>query len=713
MGRLGAYGALALSAAALAALPGGSGAEPLANLLVNPRFDEGVLGPRGWSYNTPEGNRVTWQQDAATGARAVLLEGSGRDWAGLTSTAVDVVPGEILTMAVWASLRPGPEATGGDHVYVRFFTERGFLGQEGLSLAGLGREWRLLIGRVTVPTASARVDVSVQIRSAAKVLIGAVGLARGDLEGAMAGLIGEEPNGADWRQIDTAQNLPSDADANGLPDTLEAFLGIAPAEGARSLRLTRAKTTSFQTPTGYREDNDLKVDAVIVAGNDESSIRSWAATGYEPHVMVGFRAGPEYVEQQGHADEVQTAGDGVLLDCGPGSYYMVPTERRRAVFRDYFADAVRRGAKAVCPEEPEFFSRAGYSGAFRREWQAFYGQPWQDPAGSVADRYRAERLKVHLETELLRACYEGGRSVDPNVRCFLLAHSPLNYAAWNIVFGHHDALSKLPIDAMVAQVWTGTARTPVPYEGRVAQRTFENAFLEYASSLGLVRGTDVEPWFLMDPLEDNPDRTMEDYRDNYERSLVAALMFPEVTHFETMPWPTRIFGRVPSEFATVIGTAINALSDMQNQTAAEWDAGPRGIGTFLADSAMWQRGAPSPSDLSCFYGITLPLLMRGIPVEVPHLDRADDPGYLERYRVLFVSYDMLKPMRPEINEALARWAEGGGCLVVLGGDDAYNDVPEWWHERGFASPQDDLLSRCGFDVSRRRVLGRPGPGGGW
>jgi len=713
MGRLRAYGALALSAAALAALPGGSMAQPLTNLIANPRFDEGLLTPRAWHYNVPEGSQVTWQASPAGDAHAVLLEGVGRDWAGLTSAAIPVAPGDTLALAVWACVLPGPDASGGDYAYVRFFGERGFLGQEGPSFAGTGAEWRLLTGTVTAPADATRADLSVQIRSSAKVLVGAACIVRGDQPRATAELIGPPPTAVAWRPVDTAQNMPADADRNGLPDALEAFLGITPADGARSVRLTRGKTTSFQTPTGYREDNDLKVDAVIVAGNDETSIRSWAATGYEPHVMVGFRAGPDYVEQQGHVDEVQTASDGSLLDCGPGSYYMVPTENRRVIFRQYFADAVRRGAKAVCPEEPEFFSRAGYSDAFRREWQAFYGQPWQDPAGSVTDRYRAERLKAHLETELLRACYEGGTAADPNVQCFLLAHSPLNYTAWNIVFGHHDALSKLPIDAMVAQVWTGTARSPVPYEGRVAQRTFENAFLEYASSLGLVRGTGKELWFLMDPLEDNPDRTMEDYRDNYERSLVAALMFPEVDHFETMPWPTRIFGRVPDEFATVIGTAINALSDMQNQTATEWDAGPKGIGTFLADSAMWQRGAPSPSDMACFYGITLPLLMRGAPVEVPHLDRVADPGYLDRYHVLFVSYDILKPMRPEINEALARWAEDGGCLVVLGGDDAYNDVPEWWHGRGFASPQDDLLSRCGFDVSRRRVVGGPGPDAAW
>ena len=65
----------------------------------------------------------------------------------------------------------------------------------------------------------------------------------------------------------------------------------------------------------------------------------------------------------------------------------------------------------------------------------------------------------------------------------------------------------------------------------------------------------------MDPVEDNPSRTMEDYLGNYERTLAASLMFPEVDRFEVMPWPTRIFGRVPDDFATLGTSATFAVTD--------------------------------------------------------------------------------------------------------------------------------------------------------
>jgi len=682
---------------------------PDQNLLQNPELLDGIFSPTGWSYNASAGNRVTRLISADGAHRCVRLQGSGRDWAGLSSSRVPVEAGDVLTVGALLRALPGDPGESRDRLFVRFFGGP-FLGQEGPSLEALGAEWMAVVGEVTAPQGADSADLSLQVRSGATVEIVAPVLLRGSRpQDARSMLSATKLPTEGWRELRAEDLLPPDTDGNGLPDGLEKWLGITPEDGARSARRTREQTTSLQTPTGYREDNDLKVDRIIIAGNSAESIASWAAMGYEPQVMVGFRAGAEWLQETHNgtpgSDEVQTDSRGQPLTCGPGSYYMVPTQNRRELFRRYFAEAVARGARAACPEEPEFFSNAGYSPAFRREWRDFYGEPWEDQAGSVEARYRSDRLKVALERRLLQACYAGARSVDPAVPRYLLAHSPLSYTAWGIVFGHHDAIATGEVDAMIAQVWTGTARTPITYAGDHRERTFENAYLEYASCVGLVRDLPIELWFLMDPLEDNPDRAMEDYHVNYERTLAAALMFPEVTHYETMPWPTRIFGRVPDGFATEICSVINALSDMQNQTAVHSHCGPEGIGTFLSDSAMWQRGAPHRSDLDCFYGVALPLLMRGIPVEVPHLDRAVDPGYLDRYRLLFVSYDFQKPMEPEINQALADWARRGGCLVLLGGEDPYNAVPAWWQERGFASPQDHLLSLCGLDVSGRTVTG--------
>ena len=141
-----------------------------------------------------------------------------------------------------------------------------------------------------------------------------------------------------------------------------------------------------------------------------------------------------------------------------------------------------------------------------------------------------------------------------------------------------------------------------PPRGDTRERTFENAYLEYASLVGLARDTGIDLWFLMDPLEDNPDRSMADYYGNYVRTLAASLFFPEVSKYETMPWPTRIFGRVPDEFATTICTVVGALADIQNH--AEWSiTGASADATSVADSLQWQRGIlclrPTATDSAC------------------------------------------------------------------------------------------------------------------
>ncbi|MBM3498380.1 MAG: hypothetical protein FJX74_06880 [Armatimonadetes bacterium] len=690
---------------ALLVLPaiGQEGAMP-PNLVPNPDLAKGVYGPSHWGLNRTGDRKADWYASADGAEFALRLQGSGEDWAGATSQGADVRPGERLTVAGW--IRSDASTSDRDRLFVRFFGEGGFLGQEGPAVPPGVEVWQLLTATVTAPEGASRADVSLQVWSPGTVWLHSAGLWRGEVvpEGALP-----EPRAREFVPIALPRGKPADADANGLPDTLEQALGIAAADAARSTRLTRPRNTSFQTPTGYREDNDLKVDIVIVAGNGEQDLRSWRDFGYEPHCMGGFRDGPDYVER--NPGEPQMDAQGVALTCGPGSYYLVPTAQRRRIMADYFAQAVRSGAVAACPEEPEFFSRAGYSPAFRAEWQAAYGEPWQDQTSSVDARLKSERLKAQLEQQLLTDIYQAAREADPQAKRFLLAHSPLNYSAWGITFAHCAMLRTGLVDEMVAQVWTGTARSAVTHQGKLAERTFENGFLEYSSSWNLARGLNVPVWFLMDPLEDNPDRSMEDYRDNYRRTLAASLMFPEVTRFEVMPWPTRIFGRVPPDFATEITSIIRVLSDMARQQGADWDCGTPGIATFIADSAMFQRGAPDAGDMDDLYGLCLPLLMRGVPVQLAHLDRLTDEAYLAPYHTLLVSYDAMKPASAATNEALAQWVAAGGSLLVCGGDDAYCDADEWWRRAGFHGPTDHLLSLLGFRTAGRRVS--PGAEAPW
>ena len=65
------------------------------------------------------------------------------------------------------------------------------------------------------------------------------------------------------------------------------------------------------------------------------------------------------------------------------------------------------------------------------------------------------------------------------------------------------------------------------YEGLRKERTFETAYLEYGVMQELVRGTDRRMWFLHDLIEDNPNHTWADYKQNYLKTVVASLRIPE------------------------------------------------------------------------------------------------------------------------------------------------------------------------------------------
>lgn len=485
--------------------------------------------------------------------------------------------------------------------------------------------------------------------------------------------------------------------------TVAVLLSTFPAAGETVLPASPPRpeaVTCFSTGHAYDPRFDLGADRAIIAFHPEKHIQSWKQAGYVAVSMYGFRDGQAFVDgPEGGASrerEVQTAADGTLLTCGPGSYYMVPdaSKTRRAV--QYFREAIERGAEGVAPEEPEFFGEAGYSASFQQAFAEHYNRPWVDPASSIEARWDAERLKARMETNMFAAIYEASREMDPAVPRLLMLHSPIHYARIRAGFPQTWAVTG-PVDEIVAQVWTGTARSPLPLAGNTAERTFLHAMLEYSSSLGVTRTSDRPLWFLMDPVEDNPDRSMEDYITNYRETLLACLQFPEVVRYQLMPWPERIFGRVPSEYATTVHAVARVLEEQwQHTDAVEAEQGTRGIGVVMGETTAWMNNSPATIGMEGFYGLTVPLVARGIRPEILQMEQLADPGYLDGIHLLLVSTEFAKPMRPEIAHRLIGFAQGGGQVLLFGGRNDWDRLEAWWQEAGYASPLDALLVQSGL-----------------
>ena len=492
--------------------------------------------------------------------------------------------------------------------------------------------------------------------------------------------------------------------------------------------------TSFQTSASWKPTLQLGSDVAMCYGVDAEigeRIAGWKAQGYRVHLMTGVSWG-EYQDYLygrfdgvNHLDEAQTERNGKKISHGGDVYYMSPGENYGKFLCLGVKRALDAGAEGIHLEEPEFWVRAGWSQGFQREWKAYYHEEWMPPDTSPDAQYRASQLKYYLYQRALTQIFDFVKAYNKahgtNARCYVPTHSLINYAHWAIV-SPESSLLKVGADGFIAQVWTGTAREPNVYEGRKQERTFETAFLEYGAMMNVVRATGSTVWFLNDPIEDNPNYSWRNYRANWESTLTASLLWPQVWHFEVMPWPERIFhGKyptldraerapgeavvkesLPTAYGTELMTVINALNDMK-QPQTHWNCGTRGVGVVVADTMMFQRGGPSPSDphLGSFYGLAMPLLKRGLPVEPVQMENAVLPGALKPFKVLLMTYEGMKPQTAEDSLALAKWVKAGGVLVFMDDDqDPFNHVRAWWNTapNQYQTPREALFAQLGLEA---------------
>jgi hypothetical protein len=492
---------------------------------------------------------------------------------------------------------------------------------------------------------------------------------------------------------------------------------------------------SFQTSGPWSPRVELNADVAMVYGIGRAfpaRMEDWKSHGYRTHLMTGVAWGgyQDYIHGRwdgtNHEDQSQQRRDGSLRAHGRDVPYISPGESYGKYLAEGVLKALDAGALAVCLEEPEFWVDSGWEENFKREWKAYYGDEWLAPDSSPDAQYRASKLKYFLYrralSQVFDAVHQYAKAHNREIPCYVATHSLINYSQWKIV-SPESSLLDVGCDGYIAQVWTGTSRTPNNYEGQLKERTFDTAFLEYGVMQNLVRASGRRVWYLNDPVEDNPRHNWLDYRTNWESTLTASLLQPEVFRFEVMPWPQRIFMRrypsatqpswtepIPAEYETELQAVITAMGDMkQPADATRWEyCGTRGVGVLTSDTMMFQRGGAQASDLhlGSFYGLALPLLKHGIPVEPVQIENATSPGFLDRYRVLLLTYEGQKPPTPEFHDALAAWVRNGGALLMIDDDkDPFYGVHDWWNAAplSFKLPRQHLFERLGLPTDAQDV----------
>ncbi|MDR2041414.1 MAG: hypothetical protein LBP98_03760 [Tannerella sp.] len=506
--------------------------------------------------------------------------------------------------------------------------------------------------------------------------------------------------------------------------------------------------TVFQVSSPWEPTTDIRSDVAIVYSargsrnlTFEQKVQSWRDRGYITHFMTGIAWGDykDYFTGQWdgkpHFDEGQVRATGDTVWHGELTPYLVPTKNfLKYLKEEHIKKVIDAGIDAIYLEEPEYFAYSGYSEAFKREYEEYYGFPWRPQHESPENTYLSNKLKYHLFyraiEDVCTFAKEYGKSKGLNVRCFVPTHSLVNYSVWQVVSPEASLASMPCIDGYQAQIWTGTAREPVYYRGIEKPRVFENAYLEYGSMESMTRPTGRKLYFNIDPIEDIP-HDWSFFKRGYEATFVAQMLYPSVASYEVLPWPGRIYHgtyrtspdsekreKIPRWYSTQIQVTMNSLNFMP--VSDNKVSGSHGIGVAMANSLMFQRrplphagqntshhsgelmnmsaNAEDPQ-LSGFYGQVLPLLMRGVPVATVHLENTGYAKAWEGLRVLILSYTNMKPMDPEYHRHIAEWVGKGGVLVYCSrDDDDFQTVREWWNTDGlqYERPVDHLFELMGM-----------------
>jgi hypothetical protein len=500
---------------------------------------------------------------------------------------------------------------------------------------------------------------------------------------------------------------------------LLAFVGLCNAQSPLK------EKTAFQTSSPWMPEIDVRSDIAIVYGvNDrpgmtfEQRVKTWRDHGYQTHFMTGIAWGSyeDYFlgkwDGKNHLGIGQVQMNGDTIWHGKNMPYVVPVKS----FIDYMKTAIIKrvidvGIHNIYLEEPEFWARAGYSAVFKEEWKKYYGFDWRPQDQSAENTYLSSKLKYQLfynaikEVSMYAKSY--GKSKGVQVKVFIPTHSLVNYSSWQIVSPEASLASLPSIDGYIAQVWTGTSREPTYFDGKEKERVFENAFLEYGSTVSMTAPTGRKVFFLTDPIEDR-QKDWADYKRNYQATFTAKLLYPMVADYEVMPWPERIYTHpykvansnervlIPKYYSTQMQVMVNALNDMP--LSKNRVTGKNGVGVLMSNTLMFQRfpthnGFEDPQ-FSNFYGQTLPLVKNGVPVQTVHMENLSFANTLKDIKVLIVSYSNMKPVSADVHKQLADWVRKGGVLIYCGrDDDPYQSVMDWWNTKGnkYKVPSDHLF----------------------
>ena len=487
---------------------------------------------------------------------------------------------------------------------------------------------------------------------------------------------------------------PTYAMANGLYVQSYASFDF---EGVRT---TFQNEAVFSTPIAIQADSVMVYEVDGVHGN---KYVSWYEAGdYVIDYMIAVnRGGEDYFQyDEAFRDDIQKTADGSLRGHPTGGqYYMVPTETWTQYVWEIKIKPVLEQfhPQTIVLEEPELWGNSGYSESFKREWLAFYGTEWEDPASSAGAALKCNLLKTYLFERCLTTLADLIKETSPSTQLYIACHSTPSYTAWNITAGLNSYLATGKIDGLIGQTWQDTHNSHFMYNGGNITDNFTNAFIEYCSYPDSVEGTNF--YALADPKTDSSASETE-CRYRYRQSIAAQLMQPEINRFEVMPWANRAFDTAEDVYRTVQTQILQMLNEIGGQEVT-LTAGTPGITYLLSDSQSWMPVGDNLalSTTDALYGVCAPLVRDGIPLKMKSLEHIRTAADLEDVTLLLVCYDASVPLSEEVNVAIADWVKAGGTMLYVSGSNEYWNEDSYFFWKDDKDPLSNLLRHLGLDIT--------------
>lgn len=473
-------------------------------------------------------------------------------------------------------------------------------------------------------------------------------------------------------------------------------------EGARS---------TFQVSATYNDNMALPAGMVMVYSTED---RGWKDQGYTMAAMqmMNKADGNEYHNEHPEDLQIQADGRGIYgTEPGAGRPWddIIDESSRNSYQSQEFIDWQKArmtkmvndfDPQMVVYEEPEYFRRGLYGDGYKELWKERYGIDWVDPISNPQAVMMSQRLNVELECNAINQLSDHYKSLNPNGLFGIAAHSHFNYRAHDIAAGLYSMAATGKVDAIIGQAWSDTIKHSFLYNGQQIVNPFMLGYLEYATYIDAAVENDTQLFALIDPMSDERQiHTEEQLRTLYRNQVVSSLMHSEISRWENGIWPDRAFRDVSGDYKTEQLAVYNALNDVAGKDYT-LTAGTPGVTYLLSDTFTWEIEGDNwvQDPKQSYYGVAMPLIDDGIPLEVGAMEYIKTAEDLAGVSLLIVSYDSMKPMSEQVNEAIADWVKQGGTLLYVGGNDAYTGVEsEWWNEAGKGgSPYNNLLSHLGL-----------------